>query len=249
MLPPVKTGLCAGLGTAAAAALAAGGWFYASLAPGSRIFGRAITAPARPQELALTFDDGPNPAWTPRLLDLLAQHDVRATFFMIGRHAQAEPDLARRIAAAGHVVGNHSWNHPNLARTSLVRMREELRRTQETLEQIIGAQVLYFRPPYGARRPVVFRVARELGLEPVLWNAMTTDWKEPSGERIAARLALKIDRLTQRGFAANIVLHDGNHQEKCGNRGPSILAAALLLNKYQGTHHFVALDNWAAGSS
>ena len=249
MLPSVKTGLCAGLGTAAAAALAAGGWFYASLAPGSRIFGRAITAPARPQELALTFDDGPNPAWTPRLLDLLAQHDVRATFFLIGRHAQTDADLARRIAAAGHVVGNHSWSHPNLARTSIVRVREELKRTQETLEQIIGAQVLYFRPPYGARRPAVFRIARELGLEPVLWNAMTTDWKEPSGERITARLVLKIDRMKRRGFAANIVLHDGNHRENCGDRGPSILAAALLLKKYQGTHRFVTLDNWAEGSS
>ena len=213
------------------------------------MFGQAITAPARLQELALTFDDGPNPAWTPRLLDLLAQHDVRATFFMIGRHAQAEPDLARCIAAAGHVVGNHSWSHPNLARTSIVRVGEELRRTQETLEQIIGAQVLYFRPPYGARRPAIFRIARELGLEPVLWNAMTTDWKEPSGERIAARLVLKIDRLKRRGFAANIVLHDGNHRENCGDRGPSILAAALLLKQYQGTHRFVTVDNWAAGSS
>ena len=248
MLTPVKTGLCAGLGTAAAAALATGAWFYASLAPGSRIFGRAITAPAMPQELALTFDDGPNPAWTPQLLDLLAQHRVRATFFLIGRHAQADAELARRIAAAGHVVGNHSWSHPNLARTSTIRVREELKRTQETLEQIIGAKVHYFRPPHGARRPVVFRIARQLGLEPVLWNAMTTDWKEPSAERIAARLIAKIDRLERRGFATNIVLHDGNHLEMRGDRGPSIAAAALLLKKYQGTHRFVTVDDWAAGN-
>jgi len=147
------------------------------------------------------------------------------------------------------VVGNHSWSHPNLARTSTIRVREELKRTQETLEQIIGAQVLYFRPPYGARRPVVFRVARELGLEPVLWNAMTTDWKEHSGERIAAWLALKIDRLDRRGFAANVVLHDGNHLEMRGDRGPSIAAAALLLKKYQGTHRFVTIDDWTAGNS
>lgn len=245
MLTPGEKGLCAGLG---AAALAAGGWFYASLSPGSRIFGRAITAPARPRELALTFDDGPNPAWTPRLLDLLAQHDVRATFFMMGAHAQARPDLARRISAAGHVVGNHSWSHPNLARSSAVRVREELKRTQETLEQIIGAKVRYFRPPFGARRPAVFRIARQLGLEPVLWNAMTTDWKEPSAERIAARLAMKIDRLERRGCAANIVLHDGNHREMRGNRGPSIAAAALLLKRYGGTHRFVTVNDWAAGS-
>lgn len=247
MLTSGEKGLCAGL--AAAAALAAGGWSYASLSPGSRIFGRAITAPARRGELALTFDDGPNPAWTPRLLDLLAEHDVRATFFLMGAHAQAHSDLARRVAAAGHVVGNHSWSHPNLARSSAARVREELKRTQETLEQIVGAQVRYFRPPFGARRPVVFRMARQLGLEPVLWNAMTTDWKEPSAERIAVRLAMKIDRLERRGLAANIVLHDGNHREMRGNRGPSIEAAALLLKRYGGTHRFVTMENWAAGTS
>lgn len=183
------------------------------------------------------------------MLDLLAEHEVRATFFMMGAHAQAEADLVRRVAAAGHVVGNHSWSHPNLARSSAARVREELRRTQETLEQIIGAKLRYFRPPFGARRPVVFRIARQLRLEPVLWNAMTTDWKESSGERIAARLTMKIDRLERFGFAANIVLHDGNHREKCGNRGPSITAAGLLLKNYQGTHRFVTLDAWAAAGS
>lgn len=247
MLTPGEKGLCAGLGVAAA--LAAGGWFYASLSPRSRIFGRAITAPALPRELALTFDDGPNPAWTPQLLDLLAEHEVRATFFMIGTHAQAEVELARRVAAAGHVIGNHSWSHPNLARSSTARVYEELKRTQETLEQIIGATIRYFRPPFGARRPVVFRVARQLGLEPVLWNAMTADWKEPSGERIGVRLAMKIDRLERRGIAANIVLHDGNHLEKCGNRGPSITAAGLLLKNYEKSHRFVTLDDWAAAGS
>lgn len=246
MLTPGEKGLCAGLSVAA---LAAGGWYYASLSPGSRIFGRAITAPGRPRELALTFDDGPNPAWTPRLLDLLAEHEVRATFFMMGARAQAEIELARRIAAAGHVVGNHSWSHPNLARSSTARVREELKQTQESLEQIIGAKIRYFRPPFGARRPVVFRIARQLGLEPVLWNAMTADWKEPSGERIASRLAMKIDRLERRGFAANIVLHDGNHLEKCGDRGPSIRAAGLLLKNYKDTHRFVTLDDWAAAGS
>jgi peptidoglycan/xylan/chitin deacetylase (PgdA/CDA1 family) len=244
MLTPVERGVCAGLGAAAAAGLAAGGWAYASLWPGSRIFGRALTAPRRPGELALTFDDGPNPAWTPKLLDVLAGNDVRATFFMLGRHAKAEPQLARRIAAAGHVVGNHSWSHPNLSRSSAARVREELRRTKETLEQIVGAPVRWFRPPYGARRPVVFRTAREMGLEPVLWNAMTTDWRERSGVRIAKRLAAKIERAERRGFAGNIVLHDGNHRQRSGDRGPSIEAAGLLIKRFAGTHRFVTVEEW-----
>lgn len=244
MLTPVETGVCAGLGTAAAAGLAAGGWAYASLWPGSRIFGRALTAPKRPGELALTFDDGPNPAWTPKLLDLLAEHNVRATFFMLGRHVQAEPELARRIAAEGHVVGNHSWSHPNLSRNAAARVREELACTQEMLEQIMGAPVRFFRPPYGARRPVVFRIAREMGLEPVLWNAMTTDWRERSGVRIAKRLSGKIERAERCGFAGNIVLHDGNHRERSGDRGPSVEAAGLLMKHYGGTHRFVTVEEW-----
>ena len=251
MLTPVEKGICAGLATAAVAGLAAGGWFYASLWPGSRIFGRALTAPERSGELALTFDDGPNPSWTPKLLDILDEHDVRATFFMMGSHAQAAPELVRRIAAAGHVVGNHSWSHPNLARRAAARVRAELERTQETLEQIAGARVRWFRPPYGARRPAVFRIAREMGLEPVLWNAMTTDWRERSAERIAERLSAKIDRLERRGYAVNVVLHDGNHRERSGDRGPSVAAAGLLLKRYGATHRFVTVDDWAgtAGSS
>ena len=246
MLTSIETALGAGLGTAAAAGLAAGGWAYASLWPGSRIFGHALTAPGRPGELALTFDDGPNPAWTPPLLDMLGSLGVRATFFMMGSHAQAEPELVRRIAAAGHAIGNHSWSHPNLARSSEARIREELRQTQDTLEQITGAPVHFFRPPYGARRPAVFRIARELGLAPVLWNAMTSDWSNPSAERIAARLTAKIDRLTRRGHAVNIVLHDGNHCDRSGNRGPSVTAAGLLVRHYTNTHRFVTLDTWSS---
>lgn len=249
MLTPFEKGLYAGLSTAAAAGLAAGGWFYASLWPGSRIFGRAVTAPPRPGELALTFDDGPNPVWTPRLLDVLAEHGARATFFMVGRHAQAEVELARRVVAAGHLVGNHSWSHSNLAQSPAARVRNELQRTQETLEQIVGAPVRYFRPPYGARRPAVFRIARELGLEPVLWNAMTSDWSQRSAQRIADRLAAKITRLERRGSAANIVLHDGSHRGNSGDRGPSVAAAGLLLKRYGGTHRFVTVEHWGDGDS
>ena len=133
MISPFAAGIYAGLGAAAGAGLAAGAYAYASLWPGSRIFGTAITAPARPGELALTFDDGPNATWTPRLLDILARHEVRATFFLLGSRAAAQPELVRRIATAGHTIGNHSWSHPNLARTRSTRVSVELSRTSETL--------------------------------------------------------------------------------------------------------------------
>src|ERR1039457_1000625 len=163
MISPIATGISAGLGATAGLALAAGGFAYASLWPASQLFGSALIAPPRPGELALTFDDGPNPVWTPRLLDLLASHDVRATFFLVGSHAQAQSALVRQIVAAGHLIGNHSWSHPNLALSSARRINEELSRTGQALEQIAGAPIRYFRPPFGARRPEVLRAARRLG--------------------------------------------------------------------------------------
>jgi peptidoglycan/xylan/chitin deacetylase (PgdA/CDA1 family) len=112
------------------------------------------------------------------------------------------------------------------------------------LEQITGAPVKHFPPPFGARRPAVFRAARELGLVPVLWNAMTTDWKESSAEAIVRRLAAKIERLERQGWAANIVLHDGDHLDKVAFRGPSIDAAVQLVARYKHSHRFVTLDAW-----
>lgn len=244
MISSLATGIYAGLGVAAGAGLAAGAFAYASLWPGSRLFGTALTAPTRPGELALTFDDGPNATWTPRLLEVLAEHEVRATFFLLGGRAQAQAELVRRIAAAGHTIGNHSWSHPKLSRTRASRVREELQRTSEELQQIVGAPVRYFRPPFGARRPAVFRIAHELDLKPVLWNAMTSDWSNPSAERIAERLAKKIDSLERRGYAANIVLHDGGHRDAAANREPSVTAAGLLLARYAKNHRFVTVDAW-----
>ncbi len=238
-------GTSIGLGTAAVLGLAAGGFAYASRWPGSQIFGRTLIAPARPGELALTFDDGPNPACTPRLLDVLARYGVKASFFLLGGYAEREPALARSIAEAGHLVGAHSWSHPNLSLAAAPRVRDELKRTKETLEQIIAKPVGYFRPPFGARRPYVLRAARQLGMIPVMWNAMTSDWEERSADRIAERLMGKIDARRRRGFAANIVLHDGGHLALNTDRGPSVAAAEKLLARYAKTHSFVTLDAWA----
>ena len=228
----------------AALGLAAGGCAYAAMWPASTIFGNALIAPRRPGELALTFDDGPNPAWTPQLLDTLAGFNVRATFFLVGRYAQAEPALVRRVLSAGHLVGNHSWSHPNLAITAAARVHLELVQTQDTLQQITGQPVRWFRPPFGARRPAVLKIARSLGMTPVLWNAITSDWSEPSADLIAQRLMAKIDRNQGNGWATNIVLHDGGHLALGANRGPSVAAAGQLLARYGATHRFVRLDEW-----
>jgi peptidoglycan-N-acetylglucosamine deacetylase len=243
MLSPLATGICAGV---AAAGLAAGGYAYAAMWPGSQIFGRTLIAPRRPGELAITFDDGPSEKWTPKLLDVLARWDVKATFFLIGEYAQRQPSLVRRIANEGHLIGNHSWSHPNMALTGKRRVQDELRRTSDALEQITGSAVRYFRPPFGARRPAVLRVASGQGMIPVMWNAMTDDWKEASEERIARRLIEKIDRVGGKGFAGNIVLHDGGHLDASANRGPSVGACGRIIEHYKPTHRFVTVEAWGS---
>jgi len=245
MFSSLSTGISVGLGATAGLGLAAGGYIYATVWPASQLFGPTLLAPSRPGELALTFDDGPNPAFTPQLLDILARYNVRATFFMVGRYAQAQPALVRQMIAAGHQIGNHSWDHINLAFASARSINEQLTRTSQTLEQISGAPIRYFRPPFGARRPEVLRAARRLGLVPVLWDAMTSDWVNPSADTIAQRLMRKIDSVTDSGHAATIVLHDGSHADPAANRAPSVAATAQLLARYQPTHKFVTLDAWS----
>ena len=234
------SGLLATLG------LSVGGFAYAARWPASHIFGKALTAPRRPGELALTFDDGPNPAWTPRLLETLAEFGVHATFFSVGKYAAEQADLLRRVSAEGHLIGCHSWSHADLAISSATKIREEMTRSKGSIEQVIGQPVCYIRPPFGSRRPAVFRIAKELGLTPVLWNAMTYDWSDPYAEKIAARLSAKIDRLERKGWATNIVLHDGDGLKLGANRQPSVTAARLLLERYVHTHRFVRLDAWKA---
>jgi len=231
-----------GLGALAVAGLAAGGCAYAAMWPTSQIFGETLVEPERPRELALTFDDGPNPAWTPQLLEVLAAHRIKATFFLVGQYAGTEPYLTRFIAEEGHVIGNHSWSHPNLALTPSRVVYEELHRTKNTLEQITGSAVRYFRPPFGARRPVVLQIARDLGMSAVMWNVMTNDWEEPSADLITERICTKVDALGRRGRSATIVLHDGGHLALGADRGPSIAATQNIIRRYTGVRRFVTPD-------
>ena len=230
--------------TSAAAALT-GAAAYAAFYPQSQLCGPVLIAPRRPSELALTFDDGPNPIATPRLLDLLAAKNVRATFFLIGRYALAQPELTRRIHAAGHLVGSHTMTHPRLPFCSHTRIQVELRDSQRALEDTLGAPVRYFRPPHGARTPFVLRTARDLGLTTVQWNIIGKDWTTLSADGITARVERGIARNQRRGLASNIVLHDGSQHTATSIRDRTLAATAEILSLHPAAS-FVTVDAWPA---
>lgn len=229
--------------TAAAIGLAAGGYAYAGMWPTSQIFGRTLVAGHDANEYALTYDDGPNDACTERLLDVLAAHNARATFFMIGRFVRERRGLARRVRAAGHLVGNHTFTHPVLLWTEPKKAREELAATNAALEDALGEKVSYFRPPHGARRPDVLRSARELGLTPVLWNAMGYDWRPTTAATIVGNLEKGIRKNRRAGRGSNLLLHDGGQAGIGQDRMASVEATELILRSAQGIR-FVTVDAW-----
>lgn len=231
-------------GASALAAAAAGGTLaWAALSPGSQLFGRTLIAPARPHELALTYDDGPNPAATPQLLEVLARHGVKATFFLIGGFATQCPALVREIVQAGHLIGNHTMTHPWLAWQSERRIREELMGASAAIEDVVGEKVSWFRAPHGARRPVVLQVAREMGMTPVQWNAMGYDWRTTTGDEIANHVQRGVERNQRGGRGSNILLHDGGHLGLGASRLESVKATELLIERYRASR-FVTVDAW-----
>jgi peptidoglycan/xylan/chitin deacetylase (PgdA/CDA1 family) len=230
---------------AAVAGVAAGAWFYAALCPTSQVFGRVVIAGEDPAELALTYDDGPNPAATPQLLEVLARHNVRATFFLIGRHVRLEPALAREIVAAGHTVGNHTMTHPWLAWQSGRRIRAEIADTNALLEDTLGQPVRLFRPPHGARRPVVLRTAAELGLSTVNWNIITHDWRPQPSARIVELVRRGIARNENVGRGSNVLMHDGGEASLGQPRMNSVYATeTVILDACAAKRRFVTPEDW-----
>lgn len=150
-------------------------------------------SPATDNKVYLTFDDGPDPEWTPRILDILAASNACATFFVIGQQAQACAALVRRIVSEGHVIGNHGWSHrhPWTLRTSAA--RREVRDGASAIADILGFRPILFRPPHGRLRPAMVDEARSSGQSVVLWTRSAVDWG-PSGHAtaIAKRLAKTI---------------------------------------------------------
>jgi peptidoglycan/xylan/chitin deacetylase (PgdA/CDA1 family) len=214
------------LGTGIAAAAAAAG--YQSMAPTGQWYGRTFTGlEPGAKQLALTYDDGPNDPHTLRLLEVLARHNVKATFFLIGRYVKQRPDIAHELVRAGHIVGNHTFSHPNLIFASARETGMQLRDCKRALNDAVGEHSRLFRPPFGGRRPGTLRIVRSLGLEPVMWNVTGWDWKGKPTEYVEQKVRRQI-----RGGDV-ILLHDGGHQAFGADRSQTVIATDRLITRYK----------------
>ena len=192
-------------------------------------------APARPNGrpvrdtnaaglVALTFDDGPDPTWTPKILDILRREHVPATFFAIGERAQQFPDLVRREVGAGDVVGNHTYSHPDLAKSSTWRAKLEILAGADVIEGVTGRKPLLFRSPYGegdgvsANATPPDQMAEDMGFTPVRWNDDPEDWSRPGVDKIVRRAVAQASERTV------ILLHDSG-----GNRAETVAALPRII--------------------
>src|SRR5437870_453747 len=204
MLIPLP--MIAGAGSVAAAGAA--GVYYASYAVRSQWLGPSDwRGRTDTSSVTLTFDDGPS-ADTERILDVLGQYDLSATFFMLGRQVELFPQTARRVIAEGHEVGNHSYSHPIYLLRSPSETRMQLERAQEIIADVTGQRPRFARPPCGVRTPAYFAAARQLGLRTVQWSVSGFDWKKRTGAEIAERVL----RGAEPGSI--ILLHDGDSAGK-----------------------------------
>ncbi|MET9883218.1 polysaccharide deacetylase family protein [Streptomyces sp. NPDC006430] len=168
--------------------------------------------------MVLTFDDGPDPRYTPAILDTLARYGVRAMFFVCGEMATENRDLLRRMAAEGHVVGNHTWTHPLIPKLTRPDLASEIGRTSEVVHQAVGEAPLWFRAPYGAWNRAAFELGAELGMEPFAWTVDSLDWTEPGTTTIVSRVL--------KGAAPGVIVlsHDAG-----GDRSQSVQALGTYL--------------------
>jgi peptidoglycan/xylan/chitin deacetylase (PgdA/CDA1 family) len=182
--------------------------------PTNQLFGNTVTVgPSNERVVALTFDDGPNPPYTNRILDVLAKERVHATFFLVGRAVTAYPDVVRRELREGNAIGNHTWDHPHLIVMTRTQIHRSIMRTDAAIYSATGTHTKLMRPPFGARDWSVMQVAHKLGYTVVMWSVpLARDWEYPPPGVIAQRVVPRVRD------GSIIVLHDGNRGQLCGPR-------------------------------
>jgi peptidoglycan/xylan/chitin deacetylase (PgdA/CDA1 family) len=182
--------------------------------------------------VALTFDDGPDPTWTPQVLAVLKENHIKATFFEIGKEVRANPRIARMVLAAGMVIGDHTESHLDLRKASAAVVTAQIKDGAADIQRVTGEHVTYFRFPYGAITPRVRSIATGLGLKVVSWDLDTEDWKKPEANWIVRHV---VD-LVHPGEI--ILMHDGG-----GDRSRTVAALKAIIARLKAhSYRFVTLE-------
>jgi len=230
LAPASLTGvaLAAG-GLAAGLAVAQAGPGITGLGPIRRAFFPRLSGQGDPSHVALTFDDGPDPAATPRFLDLLADRQVTATFFLLGQMVARAPGLAAEVAAAGHEVAVHGWEHRYLPARGPRATFDDIRRATEIIARATGTRPRLFRPPYGVLSGPSLVATRRLGLTPILWGAWGREWTPgATPESVYASLSGRL-----RG-GVTVLLHDSDCTSPPGSWRAALGALPRLLDDCSG---------------
>src|ERR1041385_4779382 len=198
---------------------------WAALHPRAQLFGPTVCTLRN--TCAVTFDDGPNPLVTPKLLALLEKHRVSATFFVLGKYVEQNPQLTAEIAAAGHAIGNHTFAHPSLLFFSQQQIVNELKRCETAVSAVTGQRMNLVRPPFGFRCPQFHSAVQKMGLpKVVMWSVSGHDWNQQPVARVR--------RWLQSGKPSDIVLlHDGDHRVATADRSHTLQALDYWLPRWQ----------------
>ena len=225
------------IGAAAAAAGSATVLAHGALAPNSPVFGPVVGRGPRERTLYLTFDDGPNPYTTERIVDLLAREGVPATFFMVGAHVSLFPDAARQVAGAGFQIGNHTTTHRRLALAGPARTRWELESAHQTIAAVTGVTPRAFRAPHGYRNPYLRPIVRRLGYRVFGWTVGVWDTARPGAELIRRRMRQRLCP------GAVLLLHDGDGADPLGDRHQTAEALPGIIEDARARgYRFRSLD-------
>ena len=189
--------------------------------------------------IALTFDDGPSPKWTPKILDALKKAEIKATFFMTGRHVKEYPDVAKRVADEGHCIGNHGYAHNVVFYYKPAEIEEEIKYTEHIIKEITGETTKYFRPPKAWLRSRIKKTIKEMGYETVLWSLNSKDWVTFNHRYISSVLK----RLVRKGDI--LLFHDSGNVfgAEGGDRSQTVATIPLLAKKLRKKgFQFVTVD-------
>ncbi len=225
---------------------------YGAAYPRAQLFGPTICRTRTAKHLALTFDDGPNPAITPQLLDLFAKHNIRATFFLVGKFVRECPGLVKEISSRGHLLGNHTDTHPNLFFCGTQETKDQLVRCQEAIHRVTWAAPRWFRPPFGFRSPWLIEIAQRHGMRTAMWTRIPGDWRVKPAEWLIERLKPVTETAqaeipkAAKGAATTgqvICLHDGDYTHQNGDRQHTVNALAYWLPRWSDLGlEFVTMD-------